>query len=88
MLGSHPRQMVVDDVIPLLPLSTPPPSTPPPCILPVWEPGSPTGLALECRVQVEGSTVSSRLYGTSTWYKASEKGHGISSYKVEDALFL
>ena len=57
--------VVVDDEVPLLPLSTPPPATPPPCILPVWDPGSPTGLALECRVQAEGSTVS----GPSTWYK-------------------
>ena len=38
-----------------------------PCILPVWDPGSPTGVALQCATQLEGRVLPSGLLTTVRW---------------------
>ena len=42
-----------------------------PCILPVWDPGSPSGLALRCLEQFGGSAFPPGIFSTIRWLKVS-----------------
>lgn len=53
-----------------------------PCILPVWDAGSPTGLALQCAAQLEGRIVPSGLLTTVRWSIVS------TALQLKSELFL
>lgn len=49
-------------------------SSSPACILPVWDPGSPSGLALKCVQLMNGSPLPSGWFSTVTWEKVGFGG--------------